>query len=87
MLKNFGCCNAALSCIIGNLLTEITTPCDHCETDGVVICGTTANGNNVTIYITDTGFTIEGCITDIELAERIKRSQCLNVKSKQKPEG
>jgi len=78
MLARFGCCKAASSCVIGNILAEISPPCNNCGNDDISITGTTATGSTITIYITKEGFDIEGSAADIELVERIRRERCIH---------
>lgn len=59
MLK-YSCTNAELSCIIGNLFTEITAPCGHCKDDNIVICGITYAGEAARLVIVSDGFLFSG---------------------------
>jgi hypothetical protein len=59
MLK-YSCANAELSCIIGNLFTEITAPCGNCKEDNIVICGTAYTGEAVKLVIVADGFLYDG---------------------------
>lgn len=59
MLK-YSCPKAELSCIIGNLFTEITAPCGKCKADRITISGTTYTGEAATLVIVEDGFLFDG---------------------------
>jgi len=83
MLRRFACTKAELSCIIGNLFTELDLSCENCGVDRVAIYGTTYSGNTGTLIITEVGFDFEGCAVDVTAIERIKKGRCINAKAKQ----
>ena len=55
------CKGAELSCIIGNIFTELRPPCDMCGGEAVTIHGITPTGHEATITLTAAGFDFEGC--------------------------
>lgn len=54
------CKGAELSCIIGNIFTELRPPCDMCGGEAVTIRGITPTGHEATITLTAAGFDFEG---------------------------
>lgn len=70
----FACRKQELSCIIGNLFTEIEPPCDMCGVaDEIVICGTTYTGTRAVLIVTEHGFKYSGEAADIE---KIREKRC-----------
>ena len=61
------CKGAELSCIIGNIFTELRPPCDMCGGEAVTIHGITPTGHEATITLTAAGFDFEGCAEDTAL--------------------
>lgn len=75
MLSEFACSRRELSCIIGNLFTEIEPPCERCgDADEITISGTTYTGNKAVLIITADGFKFEGDPAEIE---NIRERRCL----------
>lgn len=72
------CTGAELSCVIGNIFTELRPPCDVCGAAEVVIRGITPSGHEATITITAAGFDFEGCAEDTALLERIRKARCIH---------
>lgn len=60
MLTRCACKGAELSCIIGNIFTELRPPCDMCGGEAVTIRGITPTGHEATITLTAAGFDFEG---------------------------
>ena len=56
-----------LSCIIGNLFTELEPPCDVEHTAGLVLCGTTHSGNPGRLRIAGDCCTFYGQPDDLEV--------------------
>ena len=53
MLTEYACTRRELSCIIGNLFTEIEPPCERCgAADVLTISGTTYTGNKAVLTVT-----------------------------------
>lgn len=57
------CKGAELSCVIGNIFTELRPPCDMCGA-AAVIRGVTPSGHEAALTITAAGFDFEGCAED-----------------------
>lgn len=75
MLTEFACTRRELSCIIGNLFTEIEPPCDRCgAADVLTISGTTYTGDRAVLTVTEHGFTFEG---DPAAVAKIRERRCL----------
>lgn len=72
-MLNYACEKRELSCIIGNLFTEIEPPCDHCEADRLTISGTTYAGTQAVLIVTEHGFMYNGDAADIA---RIREKRC-----------
>ncbi len=68
---------AELSCIIGNIFTELRPPCDMCGGEAVTIHGITPTGHEATITLTAAGFDFEGCAEDTALLQRIRKARCI----------
>lgn len=71
------CKGAELSCIIGNIFTELRPPCDMCGGEAVTIRGITPTGHEATITLTAAGFDFEGCAEDTALLQRIRKARCI----------
>lgn len=71
------CKGAELSCIIGNIFTELRPPCDMCGGEAVSIHGITPTGHEATITLTAAGFDFEGCAEDTALLQRIRKARCI----------
>lgn len=71
------CKGAELSCIIGNIFTELRPPCDMCGGEAVTIHGITPTGHEATITLTAAGFDFEGCAEDTALLQRIRKARCI----------
>lgn len=71
------CKGAELSCIIGNIFTELRPPCDMCGGEAVSIHGITPTGHEATITLTAAGFDFEGCTEDTALLQRIRKARCI----------
>lgn len=80
MLMHYACTEAELSCVIGNLFTELHPPCAHCGENIIIICGTTVTGNAATLYITNGGFSFDGCQDDVSILERIRKERCVHAR-------
>lgn len=75
MLTEYACTRRELSCIIGNLFTELEPPCEQCGgADVLTISGTTYTGTRAVLTVTEYGFTFDG---DPEVVERIRERRCL----------
>lgn len=60
-MTEYACTRRELSCIIGNLFTEIEPPCERCgDADEITISGTTYTGNRAVLTVTRFGFTFDG---------------------------
>lgn len=70
----FACTKKELSCIIGNLFTELSPPCGLCNDDVITISGIAYTGERVELQITDWGFLYSGRAQDIE---RLRKGLCL----------
>lgn len=74
-MLTFACRKKELSCIIGNLFTEIEPPCDGCgRTDALTISGTTYTGRRAVLTVTEHGFLYDGDPAEIE---KIRERRCL----------
>ena len=75
MLTEYACTRRELSCIIGNLFTEIEPPCKRCgDADEITISGTTYTGSRAVLTVTRFGFTFDGDPAEVE---RIRERRCL----------
>ena len=75
MLTEYACTRRELSCLIGNLFTEIEPPCERCgAADVLTISGTTYTGNKAVLTVTEHGFTWEGDPAEVE---KIRERRCL----------
>lgn len=75
MLTEYACTRRELSCIIGNLFTEIEPPCERCgATDELTISGTTYTGAQAVLTVTEWGFRFDGDPSEIE---EIRGKRCL----------
>lgn len=74
MLREYACSRRELSCIIGNLFTEIEPPCDGCAVDEIQITGRTYSGARAVLTITEHGFRFDGDAAEVE---RIRERRCL----------
>lgn len=75
MLTEFACTRRELSCIIGNLFTEIEPPCERCgAADEITISGTTYAGSRAVLIITEHGFRFDGPAEEVE---QIRERRCL----------
>lgn len=74
-MRKYACTRAELSCIIGNLFTELNPPCDNCGADHVTIHGVTVTGNAATLIITTAGFDFDGSPADAETIEHIRKGR------------
>ena len=75
MLTEYACSRRELSCIIGNLFTEIEPPCERCgAADVLTISGTTYTGNRAVLTVTEHGFTFEGDPAEVA---KIRERRCL----------
>ena len=75
MLTEYACTRRDLSCIIGNLFTEIEPPCERCgAADVLTISGTTYTGARAVLTVTEHGFTFDGDPAEVA---RIRESRCL----------
>lgn len=75
MLTEYACTRRELSCIIGNLFTEIEPPCERCgDADALTISGTTYAGTRAVLTVTEYGFTFDGDPAEIA---RIRKGRCL----------
>lgn len=72
----FACTNSELSCIIGNLFTELTVPCGQCSTENVIISGITYTGEAATLTIVDNGFLFDG---SPDIINNIRQGRCIYV--------
>lgn len=73
-MLTFACRKKELSCIIGNLFTEIEPPCEMCgQSDELIICGTTYTGARAVLVVTKHGFKYSGAAADVE---RIREKRC-----------
>lgn len=67
MLREYACTRRELSCIIGNLFTEIEPPCERCgAADVLTISGTTYTGARAVLTVTEHGFTFDGDPAEVE---------------------
>ena len=73
------CKGAELSCIIGNIFTELRPPCDMCGGEAVTLRGITPTGHEATITLTAAGFDFEGCAEDTALLQRIRKARWSNL--------
>ena len=75
MLTEYACTRRELSCIIGNLFTEIEPPCERCgAADVLTISGTTYTGARAGLTVTEHGFTFDGNPAEVG---RIRERRCL----------
>ena len=75
MLTEYACTRRELSCIIGNLFTEIEPPCERCgAADVLTISGTTYTGERAVLTVTEHGFTFVGDPAEVA---RIRERRCL----------
>ena len=75
MLTEYACTRRELSCIIGNLFTEIEPPCGKCgDVDALTISGTTYTGARAVLTVTEHGFTFDGNPAEVA---RIRERRCL----------
>lgn len=70
----YACTNSELSCIIGNLFTELTVPCGQCSDNNVVISGTTYTGEAATLIIVEEGFLFDG---NPDTITKIRQGRCI----------
>ncbi len=73
----FACTNEEISCIIGNLFTELTPPCRQCKTDktsNIAISGITYAGEAATLTIVKDGFLFDG---SPETIQYIRQRRCI----------
>lgn len=65
-----------LSCIIGNLFTELDPPCAACDSDAdeLTISGRTYTGAQAVLTVTEWGFRFDGDPSEIE---EIRGKRCL----------
>lgn len=76
-MTEFACTRRELSCIIGNLFTEIEPPCERCgAADELTISGATYTGNRAVLTVTEYGFRFDGDAAEVE---RIRERRCLRV--------
>lgn len=87
MLNRYACTLAELSCIIGNLFTELAPPCEHCGEDALIITGLTVSGNAAAVKITPAGFDFEGCAEDAVIIDRIRKGRCINAEAGARKKG
>ena len=73
-----------MSCIIGNLFTELSPPCDVCGCNALVIHGMTITGHTATLTVTEAGFDLEAHKVVTELVKRLKEGRCVNCKEDRK---
>lgn len=72
-MNRYACTKQELSCILGNLFTEIMPPC--CPKDNVVVIkGITYSGKEELFLILDDGFAYSGDREDIE---KIRDKRCI----------
>lgn len=64
----FACKPEELSCIIGNLFTEIRPPCEYARTADLTIVGTTHSGNPARLIIQKDCCLYYGPQNDLEVA-------------------
>ena len=81
MLKRYACTVAKLSCVIGNIFEEISTPCAACGEEVLQITGTTVTGNAETLTVTEAGFDLDGCADDNDMIERMRKGRCIYAKT------
>lgn len=75
MLTEYACTRRELSCLIGNLFTEIEPPCERCgAADVLTISGTTYTGSRAVLTVTEYGFTWEGDPAEVE---EIRERRCV----------
>lgn len=76
-MLEFTCPERELSCIIGNLFTELEPPCSACdgEPQGIKICGTTYAGNRAVLIIAGDRFYFSGGADEIA---RIREKRCVH---------
>lgn len=82
MLTRCACTGAELSCVIGNIFTELRPPCEDCGAAAVVIRGITPTGHEAKITLTAAGFDFEGSEEDTAILERIRKGRCLLCKDR-----
>lgn len=75
-MLRYACSKSELSCIIGNLFTELTTPCGLCNEDEVIITGRTYEGEEVRLIILEDGFLFDG---EEDLISNITQRRCINI--------
>lgn len=64
----FACDQSELSCIIGNLFTEIRPPCDAPRNDHLTIAGITHSGADARLVILGDRCLYNGPVSDLEAA-------------------
>lgn len=75
MLTEYACTRRELSCIIGNLFTEIESPCERCgDADEITISGTTHAGSRAVLTVTRFGFTFDGDPSEVERIREMDRT-------------
>lgn len=81
MLTRYACTAAELSCVIGNIFAELSTPCAACGAEVLQITGTTVTGNAATLTVTEAGFDFDGCADDTAMIERMRKGRCIYAKT------
>lgn len=74
VLKQYACTTPELTCIIGNLFTELSPPCGKCRTDSITISGITYTGEAATLVIVKDGFLFDG---SPETIAKIRERRCI----------
>lgn len=77
-MREYACTRRELSCIIGNLFTELDPPCAACDSDAdeLTISGRTYTGAQAVLTVTEWGFRFDGDPSEIE---EIRGKRCLRV--------
>lgn len=67
-MREYACTRRELSCIIGNLFTELDPPCAACDSDAdeLTISGRTYTGAQAVLTVTEWGFRFDGDPSEIE---------------------
>lgn len=74
-MTEYACTRGELSCIIGNLFTEIEPPCEGCgDVDTLTISGTTYAGTRAVLIVTEYGFLFDGDPAEVA---QIRERRCL----------
>lgn len=78
-MKRFADSYKCLSCLIGNLIETIESPCDRCKDykNHLTIKGISNDGNKAIIHILDKGvFEVEGPKELLTEIEKIRKTRC-----------